>query len=333
MASKIIQVLSYTRPLPITHTSHEFLEITHQSQKNLYFCGMVSLRNQAIKINDMSKKIVKVGDIACGDDSLFLISGPCVIEDESLMMRTAEHLKKISENLKIEIIFKSSYTKDNRSSLDYYHGPGLEEGLKILEKVKKEFGFTLLSDIHHPHEAAAAADVLDVLQIPAYLCMQTSLVVAAAKTGKVVNLKHGQFLAPENMKHPVIKVESQGNHNIILTERGYTFGYNDLVVDPRSFYHLNQLEYPVVFDVTHSIRKYGIPSKDSKGGAREYLPTLSRAGVAAGIDGIFIETHPDPNTALCDAASQLCVFDLEEFMKPLLEIHAITKKYETISEK
>lgn len=275
----------------------------------------------------MTKKTVQVGDITLGSSQLFLISGPCVIEEEALMMRTAEHLKKVSENLDVPIIFKSSYTKDNRSSVDYYHGPGLDEGLKILEKVKKEFGFPVLSDIHHPSEAAAAAEVLDVLQIPAYLCMQTSLVVEAAKTGKVVNLKHGQFLAPENMKHPIKKILSTGNEQIVLTERGYTFGYNDLVVDPRSFYHFNQMGYPVVFDVTHSIRKYGIPSADAKGGAREFLPTLSRAGVAAGVDGVFIETHPTPDTALCDAASQLCVFDLEEFLKPLLEIHAVNQKY------
>lgn len=275
----------------------------------------------------MSEKKVQVRDIICGNDQLFLISGPCVIEEESIMMKTAEHLKAVSEKLNIPIIFKSSYTKDNRSSVDYYHGPGLDEGLKILEKVKKEFDFTLISDIHHPQEAKPASEVLDILQIPAYLCMQTSLLVAAGETGKVVNIKHGQFLAPENMKHPMRKIESTGNNNIILTERGYTFGYNDLIVDPRSFYHLNQLGYPVVFDITHSIRKYGIPSKDAKGGAREFLPTLSRAGVAAGVDGIFVETHPTPDTALCDAASQLCVFDLEEFIKPLLEIHEITKKY------
>lgn len=275
----------------------------------------------------MSQKKVQVGEITCGDAPLFLISGPCVIEEESIMMKTAEHLKKVSENLQVPIIFKSSYTKDNRSSVDYYHGPGLEEGLRTLEKVKKEFGFPLISDIHHPHEAAPAAEVLDVLQIPAYLCMQTSLVLAAGETGKAVNLKHGQFLAPENMKNPMKKVETTGNHNILMTERGYTFGYNDLVVDPRSFYHLNQLGYPVIFDITHSIRKYGIPSASAKGGAREFLPTLSRAGVAAGVDGVFIETHPTPDTALCDAASQLCVFDLEEFMKPLLEIYAITQGY------
>jgi 2-dehydro-3-deoxyphosphooctonate aldolase (KDO 8-P synthase) len=275
----------------------------------------------------MSNKKIKVGNIACGADELFLISGPCVIEEESIMMRTAEKLKEVSAKLNIPVIYKSSFSKDNRSSLKYYNGPGLQEGMKMLAKVKEQFGFPVLTDIHYPDQAAAAADVCDVLQIPAYLCMQTGLMVAAAKTGKVINIKHGQFLAPDNMKHPVNKCVEAGNEQIILTERGYTMGYNDLVVDPRSFYHMGKLGYPVVFDVTHSIRKYGIPSADAKGGAREFLPVLSRAGVASGVDGIFIETHPDPGTALCDAASQLCVFDLEEFLKPLLELHAIEVKY------
>lgn len=275
----------------------------------------------------MSKKIVKVGNISCGADQLFLISGPCVIEEESIMMKTAEKLKEVSERLKIPIIYKSSFQKDNRSSVKYYDGPGLDKGVKLLAKVKEQFGFPVLTDIHYPEQAAAAAGVVDVLQIPAYLCMQTTLMIAAAKTGRVINIKHGQFLAPENMKHPVTKCIEGGNDNIILTERGYTFGYNDLIVDPRSFYHLNQIGYPVVFDITHSIRKYGIPSADTKGGAREFLPVLSRSGVAAGVDGVFIETHPDPSKALCDAASQLCVYDLEEFLKPLLEIHNIEMKY------
>ncbi|WP_026998623.1 3-deoxy-8-phosphooctulonate synthase [Eisenibacter elegans] len=275
----------------------------------------------------MALKKVQVGDISCGEDALFLISGPCVIEDESIMMQTAEKLKEVSERLGIQVIYKSSFQKDNRSSLDYYQGPGLDEGLKILARIKAEFGFPLLTDIHSADQAAAAAEVIDVLQIPAYLCMQTSLTVAAAKTGRVVNLKHGQFLAPENMKHPVKKIEASGNNQIILTERGYTFGYNDLIVDPRSFYHLNQMGYPVVFDVTHAIRKYGIPSADAKGGAREFLPTLARAGVASGVDGLFVETHPNPEAALCDAASQLCVTDLEEFLKPLLEIHTVVRRY------
>lgn len=275
----------------------------------------------------MEKKIVKVGNINCGADELFLISGPCVIEDESIMMKTAEHLKMVEEKLNIPIIYKSSFIKDNRSSLDFYQGPGLDEGLKILQKVKDTFGFPLLTDIHTPDQAAPTGEVVDVIQIPAYLCMQSSILVAAANTGKVVNIKHGQFIAPENMIKPAMKCVASGNDQIILTERGYTFGYNDLIIDPRSFYHLNQTGYPVVFDITHSIRKYGIPSADPSGGAREFLPAISKAGVAAGVDGVFIETHPDPATALCDAASQLCIFDLEEFLKPIIELHNVEVKY------
>ncbi len=275
----------------------------------------------------MSIKQVAVGNIRCGADELFLISGPCVIEDESVMMKTAETLKEVSARLNIPVIYKSSFQKDNRSSLKYYDGPGLDKGIKILAKIKEQFGFPVLTDIHYPDQAAPAAEVCDVLQIPAYLCMQSGLLTAAAKTERVINIKHGQFLAPENMKHPVGKVVDSGNDQIILTERGYTMGYNDLVVDPRSFYHMAQLGYPVVFDITHSIRKYGIPSADAKGGAREFLPVLSRAGVAAGVDGVFIETHPEPEKALCDAASQLCVYDLEEFLKPLIEIHNLEVRY------
>ena len=275
----------------------------------------------------MSKKIVKVGNINCGADELFLISGPCVIEEESTMMKTAEMLKEISERLNVPIIFKSSFQKDNRSTIENFQGPGLEEGLKMLARIKKDFGFPILSDVHYPEQVKAAAEVLDVIQIPAYLVMQTTLVTEAAKTGKVINLKHAQFLAPDNMKLPAGKCEAVGNDNIILTERGYAFGYNDLVVDPRSFYHMRQLDYPVVFDVTHSVRRYGIPSADPAGGNREFLPGLARAGVAAGVDGMFIETHPEPQKALCDAASQLCVYDLEEFVKPILELHNVEVKY------
>ena len=275
----------------------------------------------------MNKMLVNVDNVECGADQLFLISGPCVIEEESIMMKVAEQLKEITERLNLPIIYKSSFQKDNRSSVDYYMGPGIDEGLKILEKIKTEFGFPLLTDIHYPDQVKPAADVVDVIQIPAYLVMQTTLVVEAAKSGKVINLKHGQFLAPENMIKPVQKIEAQGNKNIILTERGCTFGYNDLIVDPRSFYHLNETGYPVVFDVTHAIRKYGIPSADPSGGARQYLPVLGRAGVAAGVDGLFIETHTCPSEALCDAASQLDIAQLEEFLKPLIEIHNIEVKY------
>lgn len=273
----------------------------------------------------MSNKHVAVGGIDCGSEQLFLISGPCVIEQEDLMLRTAERLKNIAADLDIPLIFKSSFSKDNRSSLEYYQGPGLDEGLKILEKIKQTFELPLLTDIHYPNQAAPAAEVVDVLQIPAYLCMQTELVVAAAKTDAVINIKHGQFIAPDNMSKPVKKCEQSGNERIILTERGYTFGYNDLVVDPRSFYMMAQIGYPVVFDITHTIRKYGIPSKDPRGGTREYLKTIGRAGVAAGVDGIFIEAHPTPPEALCDAASQYYLDDLAEFVKPLIEIHNLVR--------
>jgi 2-dehydro-3-deoxyphosphooctonate aldolase (KDO 8-P synthase) len=277
----------------------------------------------------MSVKHVFIGDIDCGSDRLFLIAGPCVIEKESLMMHTAERLKKIASNLDVPLIFKSSFSKDNRSSLEFYQGPGLEEGLKVLEKVKREFELPILTDIHYPYQAAPAAEVCDVIQIPAYLCMQSELVVAAAKTGAVVNIKHGQFLAPENMSKPVKKIEDSGNERIIVTERGYTFGYNDLIVDPRSFYLLNQIGYPVVFDAGHSIRKYGIPSKDPRGSARQFLDTLARSAVAAGVDGFFIEAHPNPPDALCDAASQYFLEDLENFMRPLIEIHDLVRSQQS----
>jgi len=273
----------------------------------------------------MTKKHVFIGDIDCGSDRLFLIAGPCVIEEESLMMRTAERLKGIAQRLDVPLIFKSSFSKDNRSSLEYYQGPGLEAGLRVLEKVKRQFELPILTDIHYPYQAAPAAEVCDVIQIPAYLCMQSELVVAAAKTGAVVNIKHGQFLAPENMAKPVKKIEDSGNDRIIVTERGYTFGYNDLVVDPRSFYLLNQIGYPVVFDAGHSIRKYGIPSKDPRGSARQFLTTLARSAVAAGVDGFFIESHPNPPEALCDAASQYALDDLESFMRPLIDIHNLVR--------
>ncbi len=275
----------------------------------------------------MITKHVQIGDIDCGSDQLFLISGPCVIEEESLMMATAERLKGIAEELKLPLIFKSSFSKDNRSSLEYYQGPGLDDGLKILEKIKREFELPILTDIHYPSQAAPAAEVVDILQIPAYLCMQSELVVAAAKTGAVVNLKHGQFIAPDVMAKPVRKIEVSGNDRILLTERGYTFGYNDLVVDPRSFYMLKQIGYPVVFDITHAIRKYGIPSKDPKGGTREYLSVLSRAGVASGVDGIFIEAHPHPPDALCDAASQYYLDKLADFVRPWLDLHALVREH------
>ncbi len=274
-----------------------------------------------------TKHQVVIGDLVCGAPPLFLISGPCVIEEEPLMMQVAEQLAGISARLNIPVIFKSSFLKDNRSVANYYRGPGLEKGLRILERIRGDFGFPVLSDVHYPEHVDEAAAVLDVLQIPAYLCMQTELLEKVASTNKVVNIKRGQFLAPEQMLKPVAKVEAAGNRNILVTERGYSFGYNDLVVDPRSFYHLQRTGCPVVFDVTHSVRRYGIPSSNPAGGSREYLSVLARSAVAAGIDGLFIETHTAPDKALCDAASQMHTQHLEMFLKPLLEIHNTINQY------
>ena len=263
-----------------------------------------------------------------GGSDLLLIAGPCVIESEEVAYSTAERLKSISEELNIPIIYKSSYLKDNRSSSKSYQGPGLEKGLKILAEVKKRYGLPLLSDIHSIEQVAPAADVLDVVQIPAYLCMQTELTIEVAKRARVVNLKKGQFIAPENMKNVVRKIEEEGNSNIILTERGTSFGYQSLVVDMRSFQIMRKFGYPVIFDVTHSVRVYGIPSKDPKGGTPEYIPTLGRAGVAAGVDGVFIETHPNPPEALCDASSQWRLDDLSDLMLQLKSVHDLTRKLE-----
>ena len=269
----------------------------------------------------MSKSTFQAGNVTLGGDQLFLISGPCVIESRDTMLRVAEELAEIQQSLPLAgIIYKSSFQKDNRSSVDYYMGPGMDEGLKILQEIKEQFGFPLLTDIHYPDQVAPVSDVVDILQIPAYLCMQTTLVVEASRTGRIINLKHGQFLAPENMAKVTAKVESTGNQQIVLTERGYTFGYNDLVVDPRAFYEMKKIGYPVVFDATHSIRKYGIPSSDPTGGARQYLETLTRAAVATGIDGLFLEAHPCPSEALCDASSQMELSELKTFLIGMLTI-------------
>jgi 2-dehydro-3-deoxyphosphooctonate aldolase (KDO 8-P synthase) len=274
----------------------------------------------------MSKFQVQVGSITLGGPRPFLMAGPCVVEEEGLMLRTAERLAEISRRLSLPVIYKSSFMKDNRSDLAFDHGPGVHEGLATLRKVKERTGLPIVTDVHYPEQIAPAADVADVIQIPAYLCMQTHLVVSAARTGKVINLKHGQFLAPENMAKPVKKIEDSGSRRIVVTERGYTMGYNDLVVDPRAFHHYRQIGYPVVFDIGHSVRRYGIPSSDPRGGLREFMPVLARAAVGAGVDGLFIETHPDPARAHCDAASQYPLDGLEAFLAPLLEIDAVVRR-------
>ena len=276
-------------------------------------------------------KIVEIDGIKVGGNGdLLLIAGPCVIESEDIAFSTAEKLAEISKSLNIPIIYKSSYLKDNRSSSKSYQGPGLEEGLRILSEVKKRYGLPLLSDVHSIEQVAAAADVLEVVQIPAYLCMQTELTLEIAKRAKVVNIKKGQFIAPENIKNVIQKIEEEGNSNIILTERGASFGYKNLVVDMRSFQIMRNLGYPVVFDITHSIRVYGIPSKDPKGGTPEFIPTLGRAGVAAGVDAVFIEAHPNPPEALCDASSQWPLADLEPLVAQLQSVHDLTRGFDRI---
>ncbi|RKY88109.1 3-deoxy-8-phosphooctulonate synthase [candidate division KSB1 bacterium] len=272
--------------------------------------------------------IVEVADIKIGEGNpLILIAGPCVIESEQLALDTAGQIQEICQRLGMPFIFKSSFTKDNRSSVEYFQGPGLEEGLRILQKVKDTYGIPVLSDIHNPFQAEPAADVLDVIQIPAYLSMQTSLVVAAGKTGRTVNVKKGQFLHPLDMEKVVKKLESTGNRRILITERGSNFGYHNLVVDMRALPMMRQIGYPVVFDVTHALRIYGVPSSSPAGGTPWLVPYLGRAGVAAGCDAVFIETHPDCQNALCDASSMWPLQKLEELLQQLIEIDRTVKKW------
>ena len=271
-------------------------------------------------------KTINVGNIKIGSDHpLVLIAGPCVIESEKIVMETAGQVKKIADKCGYPVIFKSSYLKDNRSSIATYQGPGIEEGLRILQKVKDEIGLPVLSDIHDAHDAEACAQVLDVIQIPAYLSMQSSLTVAVAKTGKVVNVKKGQFLHPADMQHVIGKMKHCGNDQVFLTDRGTFFGYHNLVLDMRNLKVMRDLGYPVVLDPTHSIRKYGVSSSDKRGGAKEFIFPLTRAGVAAGVDGLFIETHPDCDNALCDAASMLPLPRLEALLMQAKAIDEIVK--------
>ena len=234
----------------------------------------------------------------------FVLAGPCVIENREITLATATALAAVADRLGLPLVFKSSFDKANRTSATSFRGPGMEEGLSILAEVKRETGLPVVTDIHHPEQAASVAEVADVLQIPAFLCRQTDLLVAAAATGRVVNIKKGQFLAPWDMKNAVDKVHSSGNDNVWLTERGSTFGYNNLVVDMRSILEMKKFDVPVVFDATHSVQ---IPGGlgGASGGQREYVPALASAAVAAGADGVFMETHPDPDKALCDGPNSL----------------------------
>lgn len=263
---------------------------------------------------------VKIG----GDRPLVLIAGPCVMESEAATLRTAERLMTIANGVSIPLIFKASYDKANRTSVDAFRGPGMKEGLAILAKVKESLGVPVLSDIHSIEQVEAAAAVLDVIQIPAFLCRQTDLVVAVARTGRVVNIKKGQFLAPWDMANVVGKAASTGNERIVLTERGASFGYNNLVSDMRSLPIMRSTGYPVVFDATHSVQLPG-GQGGSSGGQREYVEYLARAAVATGIDGIFMEVHEDPDKALCDGPNSVKLDDLPLLLKKLKAIDAIVK--------
>ncbi|HLG22215.1 MAG TPA: 3-deoxy-8-phosphooctulonate synthase [Candidatus Manganitrophaceae bacterium] len=272
----------------------------------------------------MAPQSIEIGKIKLGKGAFFLIAGPCVIESEDLVLKTADQIARIAASHRLPFIFKSSYDKANRSAVSSYRGIGMEEGLRILQKVKSEIGVPALSDVHAPEEAAAAAEVLDVLQIPAFLCRQTDLLLAAGRTGKAVNVKKGQFLAPWDMVNVVEKLESTGNKNILLTERGASFGYNNLVSDMRSLVIMRRTGYPVVFDGTHSVQLPGGGGKVSSG-QREFVAPLSRAAVAAGCDGLFLEVHPHPDQAPSDGPNMI---DFSELNKLLTQVKRILEALE-----
>lgn len=250
-------------------------------------------------------KTVKLNNFVIGYKKLTIMAGPCVIENEDVVFKTCEFLKTLCEKLDINFIFKSSYDKANRSSINSFRGPGIEKGLEVLSKVKKEFEVPIVTDIHLPSEANVAKEVVDVLQIPAFLSRQTDLLVAAAKTGRVVNIKKGQFLSPYQMKETAKKVSDSGNERILITDRGTSFGYNNLVVDFRSVPIIqDDLKYPLIFDATHSVQLPGANGTNS-GGERRFVPTLAKAAIAAGAKGLFFEVHPNPDYALCDGANMI----------------------------
>lgn len=269
---------------------------------------------------ELMKKIYVGGVEIGGGAPLALIAGPCVIEDEAMTMKIARDLKMMADDNGIPLIFKASYDKANRTSRDAYRGPGLVRGLEILKQIRQEVGVPVLTDVHRFEEIAPAAEVLDVLQVPAFLCRQTDFIVEIGRCAKVVNIKKGQFLAPWDMVNVVEKVAAV-NDNILLTERGVSFGYNNLVVDFRSFPILRETGYPVIFDATHSVQFPGGAGKAS-GGDRAMVPCLARAAVAAGIDGLFFEVHPDPNRALCDGPNSLALNTFSELLATLMKIDA-----------
>ncbi len=270
---------------------------------------------------------IKVDDITLGEGfPLVLIAGPCVVEGRDMILKTAGKIQQLARQYGIPFIFKSSYKKANRTSTSSFSTLGQDKALSILAEVKREFGVPLLTDIHSPEEAVGAAAVADVLQIPAFLSRQTELLQAAGRTGKVVNIKKGQFLAPSDMKHAVAKVNATGNKRVMLTERGTTFGYHNLVVDMRSLAIMRETGCPVVLDVTHSVQLPG-GGRSQSGGEPEFIFPIARAGVAAGCDALFVETHPNPARALSDAASQLKLDLLGDLLKQVVEIDRVAKRY------
>lgn len=271
-------------------------------------------------------KEIRVRDIRIGGKNpLVLIAGPCVVETEEQTFQTAKRLKEITSELEIPFIFKSSYDKANRTSIKSYRGPGLKRGLEILGRIKKELNIPLLIDVHEREEVLAVSKVADILQIPAFLCRQTDFVLAVAKAGKPVNVKKGQFLAPWDVKNIIEKIESTGNRNILLTERGTTFGYNNLVVDMKSLPIMRSLGYPVVFDATHSVQLPG-GMGTATGGNREHIPYLARAAVACGVDALFLEAHPDPDRALSDGSNIMKLEEIAKLLREVKEIDRIVRK-------
>ncbi|MEK6677954.1 MAG: 3-deoxy-8-phosphooctulonate synthase [Nitrospirota bacterium] len=270
---------------------------------------------------------IKINGIRIGNGNpLLLIAGPCVIESERESYNTAKRLKEITAELNIPLIFKSSYDKANRTSIDSPRGPGLKKGLKILKKIKDKLNLPILSDVHSKDEIKEAANVLDVIQIPAFLCRQTDFVIAVAKTKRPVNVKKGQFLSPWDIKNIIKKIESTGNKNILITERGFSFGYNNLVADMRSIPIMRQFGYPVVFDATHSVQLPG-GAGTSSGGQREFVAHLARAAAAVGCDGIFMEVHPSPDKALCDGPNMINLDNLFLILKQLKEIDNLVRRF------
>ena len=267
---------------------------------------------------------LKLKNFEIGGDKLTVLAGPCAIESLDIMRETAEGLKKVSEKLGINYVFKSSYDKANRSSINSYRGVGMEKGLELLAQIKKEFDLPIVTDIHTPDQASVAAEVADILQIPAFLCRQTDLLIAAAKTGKIVNIKKGQFLAPQQMKSLVKKVEDSGNKQIMLTDRGVSFGYNNLVSDFRAIPIMKEFGYPVVFDATHSVQMPG-SNGDSTGGDRRFVPVLAKCAMAAGADVLFFEVHPNPDQALCDGPNMLYLKDAEKVFAKCKEIFEVLR--------